>query len=71
MTTPLMRGPGFTPPARSSQALLRGIALPQLVAILTLVVSTAAMLMAVTVSVSSADRHPPVPVTSNIHSRLL
>lgn len=70
MTNSLFRGAGFTPPARSAQT-LHGIALPQLVAIFTLVVSTAAMLMAVTVSVSSADKHPPVPITSNIHSRLL
>jgi hypothetical protein len=71
MTNPLFRGAGFTPPVRSAQTLLRGIALPQLVALLTLVVCTAAVLMAVGWSVGSAGKRDAIPVSSNIQSRLL
>ena len=71
MTNPLFRGAGFTPPARSAQTLLRGLALPQLVALLTLVVCTAAVLMAVSWSVGSAGKRNAIPVSSNIQSRLL
>jgi hypothetical protein len=69
MTNPLLRGAGFTPPVRSVQT-LRGIALPQLVTLLALALSTAAMLMAVTWSVGSAGKRM-VPISSNIQSRLL
>jgi hypothetical protein len=51
--------------------LLRGIALPQLIALLTLVVSTAAVLMAVSWSIGSAGKRDAIPVSSNIQSRLL
>ena len=71
MTNPLFRGAGFAPPARSAQTLVRGIALPQLVALLTLVVCTAAVLMAVSWSVGSAGKRNAIPVSSNIQSRLL
>jgi len=71
MTNPLFRGAGFTPPARSAQTLVRGIALPQLVTLLALVFSTAAMLIAVTWSVGSAGKRMVVPISSNIESRLL
>jgi hypothetical protein len=71
MTNPLFRGAGFTPPVRSAQTVLRGIAMPQLVALLTLVVCTAAVLMAVSWSVSSAGKRDAIPVSSNIQSRLL
>jgi len=70
MTNPLFRGAGFTPPARSTQTLERGIALPQFLALMTLVVCTAAVLMAVS-GVASKDKRAPVPVSSNIQSRLL
>jgi hypothetical protein len=69
MTNPLFRGAGFTRPVRSTQA-LRGIALPQFLALMTLIVCTAAVLMAVS-SVASKDKRAPVPVSSNIQSRLL
>jgi hypothetical protein len=71
MTNPLSRGAGFSPPVRSTQTLLRGIALPQLVALLTLVVCTVAVLMAVSWSVGSAGKRNAVPVSSNSQSRLL
>jgi hypothetical protein len=71
MTNPLFRGAGFTPPVRSAHTLLRGIALPQLIALLTLVVSTAAVLMAVSWSIGSAGKRDAIPVSSNIQSRLL
>jgi hypothetical protein len=72
MTNPLFRGAGFTPPARSTQTLLRGIALPQFLALMTLVVCTAAVLMAVSWSVTAnKDKRAPVPFSSNIQSRLL
>jgi len=71
MTNPLFRGAGFTPPVRSAQMLLRGIAVPQFLALMTLVVCTAAVLMAVSWSVASKDKRAPVPVSSNIQSRLL
>ena len=71
MTNPLFRGAGFIPPVRSAQTLLRGIALPQLVALLTLVVCTATVLMAVSWSVGSAGKRNAIPVSSNIQSRLL
>ena len=71
MTNPLFRGAGFTPPVRSAQTLLRDIALPQFLALMTLVVCTAAVLMAVSWSVASKDKRAPVPVSSNIQSRLL
>jgi hypothetical protein len=71
MTNSQFRGAGFTPPARCPNTLLCGIALPQLVALLTLVLSTAAVLMVVTWSVGAADKRPPVPVSSNVQSRLL
>jgi hypothetical protein len=70
MTNPLFRGAGFTPPVRSTQTLLRGIALPQFLALMTLVVCTAAVLMAVS-SVASKEKRVPVPMSSNIQSRLL
>jgi hypothetical protein len=71
MTNPLFRGAGFTPPVRSAQTLLRGIALPQFLALMTLVVCTAAVLMAVGWSVTAKDKHTPVPFSANIQSRLL
>ena len=71
MTNPLFRGAGFTPPVRSAQTLLRGIALPQLIALLTLVVCTAAVLMAMSWSVGSAGKRNAIPVSSNIQSQLL
>jgi hypothetical protein len=71
MTNPLFRGAGFTPPVRSAQTLLRDIALPQFLALMTLVVCTAAVLMAVSWSVASKDKRAPVPVSSNVQSRLL
>jgi hypothetical protein len=71
MTNPLSRGAGFTPPVRSAQTLLRGIALPQFLALMTLVVCTAAVLMAVSWSVAAKDKRAPVPFSSNIQSRLL
>ena len=70
-TNPLSRGAGFTPPVRSTQTLLRGIALPQFLALMTLVVCTAAVLMAVSWSVAAKDKRAPVPLSSNIQSRLL
>ena len=70
MTNPLFRGAGFTPPVRSAQTLLRGIAVPQFLALMTLIVCTAAVLMAVS-NVASKDKRAPVPVSSNIQSRLL
>ena len=69
MTNPLFRGAGFTPPVRSTQT-LRGIALPQFFALMTLIVCTAAVLMAVA-SVASKDKRAPVPVSSNVQSRWL
>jgi len=71
MTNPLFRGAGFIPPVRSAQTLLRGIALPQLLALLTLVVCTAAVLMAVSWSVGAAGKRDAIPVSSNIQSHLL
>ena len=71
MTNPLFRGAGFSPPVRSTQTILRGIALPQLVALLTLAVCTAAVLMAVSWSVGSAGKRNAVPVSSNVQARLL
>ena len=68
MTNPLFRGAGFTPPVRSTQTLR--IAMPQVLALMTLIVCTAAVLMAVS-SVASKDRRAPVPVSSNIQSRVL
>lgn len=70
MTNPLFRGAGFNPPARSAQTLLRGMAPPQFLALMTLIVCTAAVLMAVS-SVASKDKRAPVPVSSNIQSRWL
>jgi len=70
MTNPLFRGAGFTPPVRSAQTLLRDIALPQFVALMTLVVCTAAVLMAVSWSVAK-DKRAPVPVSANIQSHVL
>jgi hypothetical protein len=69
MTNPLFRDAGFSPPVRSTQT-LRGVALPQFLALMTLIVCTAAVLMAVS-SVASKDKRAPVPVSSNIQSRLL
>ncbi len=71
MTNPLFRGAGFAPPVRSAQTLLRGIALPQFLTLMTLVVCTAAVLMAVSWSVAAKDKRAPVPFSSNIQSRLL
>jgi hypothetical protein len=71
MTNPLLRGAGFTPPTRSAQTLLRGIALPQFLALMTLVACTAAVLMAIGWSVAAKDKRAPVPFSSNIQSRLL
>jgi hypothetical protein len=71
MTNSPFRGTGFTPPTRSAHTLLHGAALPQLVALLTLVTCTAAVLMAVTWSVGSAGKRNAIPVSSNVQSRLL
>ena len=71
MTNPLFRGAGFNSPARSAQTLLRGIALPQFLALMTLVVCTAAVLTAVSWSVVAKDKRAPVPFSSNVQSRLL
>jgi hypothetical protein len=70
MTNSPFRGAGFTPPVRSTQA-LRLIALPQFLALMTLIVCTAAVLMAVSWSVASKDKRAPVPVSSNVQSQLL
>jgi len=69
MTNPLFRDAGFAPPVRSTQT-LRGVALPQFLALMTLIVCTAAVLMAVS-SVASKDKRAPVPVSSNVQSRWL
>ena len=71
MTETLIRTPGFRPPVRSRRRLLHGIALPQLVAVLTLVLSTAALLTALSWSVASAEKRLSVPVSSLSLSRTL
>jgi len=45
--------------------------LPALIAVLTLVFSTAALLTALSLSVASADKRAPVPVSGLSQSRVL
>ena len=71
MTEISLRTPGFAPPARSRRRLLYGTALPELLAVLTLVLSTAALLTALSWSVAAAEKRPPVPVSSLSLSRIL
>jgi len=70
MTNSVIGGAGFTPPTRSAQTLLRGIALPQFLAVLTLVISITAVLT-VTWRVGSTAKNQPVPYSSYNQSRLL
>lgn|GEM_PF-6336410 len=71
MTDTLTRTTGFTSPVRSRRRLLQGTALPALIAVLTLVFSTAALLTALSLSVASADKRAPVPVSGLSQSRVL
>jgi hypothetical protein len=64
MTDMLIRTAGFAPPKRSPHKLLHSLVMPEFVAVLTLTLSIAALLTALTWSVGSADKHRPVPVSS-------
>ena len=71
MIKPSFRGAGFTPPVRSSQTLLRGLALPQLAMLFALALSIVVVVTAITLSVGTTERRQPAPITSNVHSLLL
>jgi hypothetical protein len=65
------RTTGFTSPIRAPRRLLHGIALPELIAVLTLVVSTAALLTALSLSVAATDKRAPVPVSGLSQTHVL